>query len=251
MKRLLLALVAGALFLAACGDDDDGGVLSRGGGSEVPDLSAEEQEQADRVVASLRSDPGGPPLSDDEAECVGARIVTELGVERTKTIEWESSEMPALTTDDARGIARAMTDCADLRSMLAESIAEDGEITPDQAECFGQALSDDELVDILAFAFGSDMSQASDAELTPFADAALECLDFGAVLVEQFSADGNVSEASAKCLADALPEDLLRQAFVAGMRGEDTTGVETDFLRAILQAAPDCLTDEELQSFNR
>jgi hypothetical protein len=80
----------------------------------------------------------------------------------------------------------------------------------------------------------------------PLVDAIVECFDIGAVLVEQF-ASGGISEESARCVADAFPRDLLREVMLAGVTGGDVSDVEAEFSRAVLGAATDCLTDEELE----
>ena len=105
-----------------------------------------------------------------------------------------------------------------------------------------------ELETLLAVSFTEGNGDPDPALYEPFADAALNCMDFGALLVQQFTSDGNLSEESATCLADAIPHDLLRDLIIVGMTDGDSTSAEAALTREITRAAPDCLTDEELAS---
>lgn len=244
MKHVLIAAAAAVLLLGACGDDGD--ALGAGGDIE---LSAEEQTQADRVAASTLDDEGddGPQITPEEADCLGANVVRELGVERTTAIDWDADDSP-LTEADAPGVAKAFVACVDVRPLFTAGFAEDGEFTEEQAGCVADELSDDELEAILAVTLADPDASPPLEVAEPLADTLIQCLDFDALLVEEFaSEDGTaISEESAQCLADAVPEDLVRSAALAGITGQDLPEEEAAFERAVLAAAADCLTDEEL-----
>jgi hypothetical protein len=260
MKRLLIAMFAVVLVLAAC-SGDDGGVLAGagdGGGStsdgtggagdgDTDDLDGDEKAAAERVAASIENDPEAPDVTPEQAECVGVRVVEAIGVERVEEIDWESDEV-RLPEDDARGVAQAMVDCVDVRPLMVEGMTQDGDLTAEQAACLGDDLSDDELVELLTSAFvdGSEDVEIDPALYEPLADAMLNCMDFGALLVEEFTAAGDLSAESAQCLADGISDDLLRQVIVAGMAETDTSAAEAALAREVMAAAPECLTDEEL-----
>jgi hypothetical protein len=264
MKRVLVVLFAAVLLLGACGSDD-GDVLSGAsgngdggeqgepqgepdgddpGGSE--DLDEDERAAAARVSSSLENDPDAPDITPDQADCVGARVVEELGVERVEEIDWEGDEVD-LPEEDGRGVARAIVECVDVRPLLVEGMVSEGAVTGEQAECLSRDLTDDELVEVLTAAFvDGDGTEVDAALYEPLADAMLNCMDFGALLVEQFAAGGQLSQDSAQCLADAISEDLLRELIIAGMTGGETSAAEASLTREVMSAAPDCLTDEEL-----
>jgi hypothetical protein len=173
--------------------------------------------------------------------------VKAIGVERVGEIDWEASEV-TLPEDDARGVARAMVDCVDVRPLMVEGMTEDGEVTTEQAECLSGDLSDDELVSLLTGAFtqGADDLEVDPSLYEPLADAMLNCMDFGALLVEEFTSAGDLSTDSAECLADAISDDLLREVIIAGMTGAESSSAEAALAREVMSAAPECLTDEEL-----
>ena len=271
MKRLLLVVFAMVLLVGACSSDDDGilsgaagggsgssgdtgggGDTGEGGGgssgaAEADDLDGDEKAAAERVASSIENDPEAPEITADEATCVGARVVKELGVERVEEIDWEQAEL-TLPEADGRGIAQAMVDCVDVRPLLVEGMVEDGEVSNEQAECLSDDLSDDEIVALLTAAFtqGSEDVEVDPALYGPLADAMLNCMDFGALLVEEFTAAGDLSAESAQCLADAISDDLLRDMIIAGMTESDTSAAEAALAREVMAAAPECLTDEEL-----
>jgi hypothetical protein len=247
MKRVVIAVAAAVLVLSACGDD--GNALDAGGETE---LSAEEQTQADRVAASLlaeddEDDGAFDDITAEQADCVGANVVAELGVERVEAIDWDAEESP-LIEEDAPGVASAFVACVDVRPLFTAAFAEGGELTQEQAQCISDDFSDDEIEGILAFSLANPDAAPPSEVAEPLADTIVACLDFGAILVEQFTAadGGGVSEASAQCLADAIPEDLIRSAVLSGITGEDAPEDEAAFERAVVGAADDCLTDEEL-----
>ncbi|HEX7096777.1 MAG TPA: hypothetical protein VF183_12905 [Acidimicrobiales bacterium] len=236
MKRLFVAAAAAVLLLAACGDDDVEG-LSR---DEVPELSAEEQALADRVSASMLDDPD-TQVTPEEADCVGARVVKALGVERTDSISWEEDGL-TFEPDDADHVARSLHACVDTRSLLAEGFSQGAAITADQGACLARDLSDDDVVRVISLSLSAQEGTEDDYE--PLADAFLECLDIGELIVSGVAF--TISDASARCLADALPHDLLKRVFIAGMMGEDPGDAHSEFVREVMRATPDCLTDEEL-----
>lgn len=70
------------------------------------------------------------------------------------------------------------------------------------------------------------------AEQETVADLAMDCIDFQAMIKDQMAASG-LPEAQANCVADALSDDLLRDLFLAEIRGEDPTQT-TDLMEVIM-----------------
>ncbi len=150
-KALPLLVLAGALALvaAACG----------GGGSDS--ASSEGQAYADAVASNFTEPRGGEesPISDDEANCAGTRIVEALGVERLSDAgatpesirESDSVDdvVPDLTSEEADEIATAIYDCVDVSALFvqgfAASAAEDGvTISDDKLECLANNFESSE-----------------------------------------------------------------------------------------------------------
>ena len=244
MKRVLVIVAAAILCLGACGDDDDAGVFGDGG-----DLSAEEQEQADRVAASILADnsPDFGEVTPEQAECVGVGIVRGLGAERTAEIEWEEDDFDGVFYEaDAPIVVDAVVTCVDMGRFFAASFSQTGEVSEEEAQCIADDVSDDEMKALLEHSFVKPDASPSTEIAVQLVDAVVECLDIGAIVVEEF-AGGGISEESAQCVADAIPRDLLRDVMLAGMTGGDAPDAQAEFSRAVLGAATDCLTDEELE----
>jgi hypothetical protein len=125
------------------------------------------------------------------------------------------------------------------------------------AACFAEGLVGDMGVTRLAeigLTAGSADSQAAfaamtDEELDEMADLALGCIDVEALITEQMVAEGLGAE-SAACFADQLGDsEFFRQAFIAGMAGQEVD-LSTDPAVAaeMLEAATECLSPDELGS---
>ncbi len=158
IRRLLAALAACGLLLAACGDDGDGG----GGG-----------EYADALADSIREDEE-VPFSDDEVDCLAGRLVEAVG--GADALEEagispddlrDSEDIADLDLDpddiDPEAVASSFSDC-DIS--LAELIlAEAGDDVPEEArQCVTEALDEDALADFFARTL---IEGESDDELPP------------------------------------------------------------------------------------
>ncbi|MFH1329097.1 MAG: hypothetical protein ABIJ48_00335 [Actinomycetota bacterium] len=60
----------------------------------------------------------------------------------------------------------------------------------------------------------------SAAEQESVADLAMDCIDFQSIIKDQMAASG-LPEEQATCVANALSDDLLKDLFLAEIRGED------------------------------
>lgn len=89
----------------------------------------------------------------------------------------------------------------------------------------------------------------TDAEMERMADIGLRCIDYEAGFIEAMTADG-MSRESAECLTERMAEsDFFRVSFITSMRGEDfSEEQDAELMPMFLDAAGDCLTDEEFAS---
>lgn len=147
MKRVLVAILAAAFLLGACGDDgDSGGAL--GGGS----LSAEEQAKADEIAASMMEDDNDSmAIEQEDADCVGRGFVRELGLEQLEEIDFRADDPDfALSEADADKAASVMVQCIDFRSGFADSFSEDGSISRESAECLAGKFDEKTVKELFA-----------------------------------------------------------------------------------------------------
>ena len=94
------------------------------------------------------------------------------------------------------------------------------------------------------------MAQATSDERRTVVDITLGCADLASGLAEQFSADGTISESSARCVADGmLAADAFKEAVASTLTGADLD-VESDpaLLGELLPIFFECLDADELSN---
>lgn len=147
--RIAFAAASLALVgLAACGDDSSSG-------SGAGDLTAEEQEYVDAMMASLQADDTAP-FTEEEGQCLAEGMVTGIGVDTLKEagITPESIAdggdvaFPNLPEDKAEKLIAVFFggDCFDFGSLMATAIAQDPSVSipAEKAECIGDKMADSE-----------------------------------------------------------------------------------------------------------
>jgi hypothetical protein len=149
---------------------------------------------------------------------------------------------------------------------LADAIADqltddDADMDVAEARCFAEGAVDsvglDQLVEVgLSEAAVRAGTSPDDVDLPEgvvddFVDVFMDCIDFAELMVDEITADSEISADSAKCVADAFAEDLddfLRQAARSGVTGEDFDPSEdANFIATAFAVMTECLTPEELQ----
>lgn len=153
-------------------------------------------------------------------------------------------------TESEQAIADAIRD-----EILADSDP-DSPFGEAEAKCVGdeavRELGTDGLLEIGINAENADPGDAFETatpeQIDTIIDVTLGCVDFRQVLVDSITADSNISDESAGCLADALGADeFLRPAVAAGFTGDDVEfGDDPELTQALFAAITDCLTAEEL-----
>lgn len=169
-RRTTLLVVAIAV-LGACGSD--------GGGGDDADVTEEERPYYDAMVESFQSaEDDNLRLEDTQAECVSARWVRTIGVERFEqagiTPEAFSDDLEqdvtALGLDEAAAgqLYDAFGECdVEVLDQFVEAIAQGGDVSEEDLACLRENIDDALIRDILIVTFtqGEDALQG-DQELT-------------------------------------------------------------------------------------
>lgn len=111
--------------------------------------------------------------------------------------------------------------------LLADTSAENPFADEESASCFANGIVGEfglERVNELDSGEGVEagFEDMTAAEQETVADLAMECIDFQQMIKDQMAASG-LPEDQANCVADALSDDLLKDMFLAQIRGEDPT----------------------------
>lgn len=138
-------------------------------------------------------------------------------------------------------------------SPLAEALAADmldSDSSPvgteEEANCWANQIVDDigeDRLEELGMTVENvgDMEdyEFTDEELSTMVDGMFECIDVKAAFATQFEEDFGAE--GAKCVADALDEDLVKEAMLADQSGADEPSAE--FMQAFLDIAAECNLD--------
>jgi len=177
MKKVAAAVCAAMFVLTGCGGgDDEGG----GGGGEASQEDSQTSEAKENIKSSLKEQGtdafGGVSLSDEQAGCMADGVVDEVGVEKLQEyklvdadLQWTGGEGEAakLSADDADSVAGVVTDCIDFQKVFEDQINSESEtqLTQEQADCLGDALTDDVVRDALSAQLQGESSDPTE-ELT-------------------------------------------------------------------------------------
>ena len=254
------------LGLAACGDSDDGGAEG-GGDAGGAELTSAEQEFADAWSTALQDDEDGFGVGADDADCMGAAIMAELG-----TGPFDDADItPEDLGEDDSGVnspgevlgkgtisveqADAILDvwdeeCADLAEVLSASGAGDFELDPEGLACFEDGLREGDLArNLLRPAFTSDDDSPDEESLGMIVTLLESCGDGeGSPIVDsianELSADGTMSEEDARCIAQAVVDEIgierLTELTAGGSFDDADPAAQQEITGALLTAAGAC-----------
>ena len=222
-------------------------------------LSAQQSELADAVYAVLLEDDERPlSITEDQIRCLAdessgvfsdARLI-ELGLSGG-SISAVYEEKGALALGDAYELTeveelelvnRALG-CLDWRAFIAEALAFDG-VPPERAECTAQELSDEGVRDVvrnlLVFQPGEDFGAAYSEILEAFET----CSGGGGLIFDMLVSQG-LSEDSARCVSDGMPEKLADMMMGRGEIEDDEEAAQ--LFGELFELQNRCLTPEELE----
>ena len=221
-------------------------------------LSTDRHDLADAMLTVMLQADERPILTADKIPCMANGLAGVFSDDRLVNLGLNGPSVTAIY--EARGTfalgdAYEITDresselvdlaleCVDWRAVLVEEIAGEG-LSPEQARCIASEISDEA---IRLFAMNALISEQEnefgygDVEI----QAAIQvCVDLREMLYETYVL-GGLSEQSARCLSDGLPEDLLGVMF-AGEEPELDDEESLELIGEILELQNRCLTPEEL-----
>lgn len=146
--------------------------------------SSADEEKAAASIAKQFQEEGeeGLSLTDEEAQCVGDGMVSEVGAEELQEYNLlnedfeatEETDSPKMSDEDADKAATVFQDCADVKGLMLEGLA--GEDLPDEAQqCVEDAITDERVHDFLTALFQDDAEAGQEA----FAGPITECMVAG------------------------------------------------------------------------
>jgi hypothetical protein len=153
--RWVVALVVLVLLVAACG----------GSSGADPELVS---DFADFVQGG---DVGLIPR--DDAECYAERLIDEWGEERAEAFYVETPTAfggPDSTEAEIEVITDAVSQCIDMREVMAFSMVSEAGWSEQDAECFVQEFPEEDMAAFLVFGsvmFGEDGSEPDEEDLDP------------------------------------------------------------------------------------
>ena len=161
LKRVMVAVLALSLVVAACGDDDGG------------DLAEGETAVVDAIVAGMMDDPdSGNPFSDPaEGRCFAEGMLRDMGLARLAevgiTADSESPEdaFALMTEAEIDDLVDTSFECIDMDAMMIEEFASMG-ISEDSAACVVAELNKTDFFrdSFAAGMTGADNNPADDPE---------------------------------------------------------------------------------------
>lgn len=264
-RRLTASLLALTLLgAAACGDD--------GGDDE---LTTEEQAYADAWARSLTDEEDGFSVSDEDADCMAAALMAEVGagpfeeagVEPADIGDGEQGEgdddspgellgAGVITEAQADAILDVWEGCTDLGATLAAAAVGEFDLDEEAEACVADGLREDDLArEGLKPSFTSDDDEPPSEVLTAMVELIDECAgeadggDGSSVIVDgiasSLAADGTLTEEQAQCVAQEMVDVIgLERLMELGAGGGDLEtadpAVQQEVASAVLGAAEAC-----------
>ena len=175
--------------------------------------STDEQALVDAIVEFGLADPENE-LSPEDTTCVAETVVDVVGLDALGAggITLDQPDLDASDFQPTREQADVFTDrlfeCMDLGDALVSSLLTDEEapefLTEEAARCLGDGMEGSEvfrnfLAESLFAGDDQDNPFADDPETAPLlVDLMFDCVDFGDVFLESFSAEAEISDESAR-----------------------------------------------------
>ena len=222
--------------------------------------STAQQELADAIFTAMIEDDELPAaITEDQIHCLGDRVagvfsderIAEMGVNGAQLIEayvdrgsFALGDDYGITDDEASEVVDRVLDCLDWRLVLAESIAAEG-LPAEQASCFVSEISDEGLRATIESGFITETEDDFGLVEEEVLGAFQSCVDIRELLYQQFVQEG-LSEQSARCVADGMPEGLVEMMLGGPELEDDEAALE--FIGELMALQNRCLTPEEMES---
>ena len=222
--------------------------------------STARQELADAIFTALIEDDERPSVvSEEKARCLADDLAGVFSDERLSELGLDGPSITSVYEDRGNvalfsefGISEAEAselvdralECLDWRGVVAEEVASEG-LPPDQANCIASEISGEGIRAVVMNALileSEDDLGLGEEEVV----AALQaCVNVRDMLFQTFIQEG-LSEQSARCVADGLPEELVEMM----LEGPDPEDEEAplEFIGELMALQNRCLTPEEIES---
>ena len=273
LLRLVFQLALVCLVAAACSSDSDGSAPpvatteappAQTSAPEPADAasgpSTAQQELADAIFNAMLEDDERPAsVTEDKLRCLGDSVASvfsndrldELGITGERVADAYADRGTLALGDDydttdseASQVVDLSVECLDWRTVIAESIALEG-IPEDQAICVASELSDESIRSSVENRLISESEDDLGIAESEALEALQACVGARSLLFETFVQEG-LSEQSARCVADGLPEELV-EMMLEGPELEDEEAA-LEFMGELMALQNRCLTPEELES---
>ncbi len=223
-------------------------------------LSSAQQEIADAIFTAMMNDEGRPvSVTEVQVRCLGDNVagvfsderIAELGLNGDQ-LAWAYVERSTfalgddydITDVEASEVVDQAFDCLDWRLALAEIIASEG-VPADQASCFVSEISDEGLRATIESGFISESEDDLGIAESEALEAMQACINVREMLYQTILEEG-LSEQSARCVADGLPEEMVEMMLEGPILEDEEEALKMAGELMALQNR--CLTPEEIES---
>lgn len=277
--RLLLPLVLACVVAAACSSDSEDTVPSVAA-TEPPSVEttqpaqtpapeptvAEEgpsnaqQELADAIFTAMLDDDERPAaVTEGQLRCLGDGVAGVFSADRLNELGITGARVTAAYTDrgtfalgddyeitesEASQVVDVSIECLDWRTVIAAAITQEG-IPADQANCIASELSDESIRSSVESGLISQSEDDLGIAESEALGAMQACVDIRDLLFQTFVQDG-LSEESARCVADGLPEELVEMMLEGPELDDEEAALE--LMGELMALQNRCLTPEEIES---
>ncbi len=271
-RRCLIILIALAFVAAGCSGGAAEGTEPVGSGGAVEPLPFDEgldeatpdttaipdpasdvdpvivEGLAQAVVADQSGQARGVVITVEQARCLGARLVLELGVERLGELRLTElsladggfGQATALFAPDERAaLVDAALACISVETLIGSAAG----LTDREGGCLGDHLEGSGVLRELALermAGSAGESPLDGDRRDEYLEAIRSCVDIARIMF----AETDIAPTSVACVGDAIRTDpLLDEVFASLMADEPVSG---DSAAALGSIVGDCLSEDEL-----
>lgn len=264
--RLLASLSVLLLGVVACSDGGGDGDTDAGDDPKEVELTDAEQEYADAFAATLADDTNGLAVEPDEAACMGAAVMAELGVDPFEEADvtaddvggGEETNSPGEVLGDgviSEAQANAIIDvwvdgCVDLSQALAESAGLGFGLDEAGQTCFAEGLAEDDLARKLIRPSFTSADGAPDPAAAAAATQLVDSCSAGEgsaivdAMAESIAADSDLTAEQAQCIAQEMLDDIglerLAELSADGTLDDADPEVQQEIAGAVLKASGTC-----------
>ncbi|MCY3637209.1 MAG: peptidylprolyl isomerase [bacterium] len=148
-----------------------------------------------------------------------------------------------ITDDEASEVVDRALDCLDWRLALAEIFAAEG-LSQEQASCFASEISDEGIRASIESGFISESEDDLGIAEPEALEAIQACANVREMLFQTFVEEG-LSEQSARCVADGLPDEVVDMMLGGGEPEDEEAALE--MMGELMALQNRCLTPDELE----